>query len=101
MSDTLGSLCDKISIVNNKLFNYQQDLYRIRKMTEEQFLNEFSTQEKLKELFKVFQSATDLNFQRSSLSNEIDLKVIEMIEAAMKGEDLDQPKFLSRARKTY
>ena len=33
--------------------------------------------------------------------NEVDMKLIEIIEAKLSGEDLDNGKFLQRAHKTY
>ena len=62
--DSAASLVDKISILNNKLWFKQDLLYKIRKMSEEEFLTEYSTKEKMIELFRVFKDATDLNFQR-------------------------------------
>lgn len=99
--DSAGSLVDKISILNNKLWFKQDLLYKIRKMSEEEFLTEYSTKEKMIELFHVFKDATDLNFQRSALVNELDEKLIELVTAAVNGEDLNQPKFIARAHKSY
>lgn len=96
-----GSLVDKISVINKKIYEKQDILYKIRKMNQEQFLSEYSTKEKLIELFCVFQSATDLNYQRSVLVTELDQKLIDLVRAGLRGEDLEQPAFIAKAHKSY
>jgi hypothetical protein len=70
-------------------------------MSEEEFLAEYSTKEKMIELFHVFKDATDLNYQRSALINELDEKLISLVTAAVKGEDLNQSCFIAKAYKSY
>ena len=99
MSDTLGSLIDKIITVDMKLWSAQDRLYRIRNMDFEQFRKEFSTEDGLLELFNYYKNAVDLNLQRNDLIDEIDSKIIEVVDAIIKGESLD--KFIQRKHKIY
>lgn len=101
MSDTLGSLIDKLATTNTKMFVNQDLLYEIRRMTVEQFKEKYSSDKGLDNLFECLQKCCDLNYQRSQLMTEVDQKVIEMIEAAKNGEELDNGKFLQRQHKTY
>ena len=39
--------------------------------------------------------------QRNEIIDEVDQKVVEMIEAKLSGEDLDAGKFIQRKHKTY
>jgi hypothetical protein len=52
-------------------------------------------------LWETLKKACDLNVQRNQLINEVDSKIIEMIDAKLSGENLDNGKFLQRAHKTY
>ena len=52
-------------------------------------------------LWNVLKKACDLNVQRNQLINEVDEKIIEIINAKINGENLDNGKFLQRAHKTY
>lgn len=102
MADTLGSLIDKLFTIDMKMWNNQESLYEIRKMTFEQFDQQYmASLEDRKKLFSVFHKACDLNLQRNEIINEIDRKLIEIINAMKNGEELDNGKFLQRAHKTY
>lgn len=43
----------------------------------------------------------DLNVQRNQLIDEVDEKLIEIIESSLSGEDLDIGKYIQRKHKTY
>ena len=102
MSDTLGSLIDKLSTVDLKMWNNQEILYKIRKMSFEEYKEKyFLNEEGAMELWNTLKKATDLNVQRNQLINEVDEKVIEIVNAKLSGEDLDNGKFLQRSHKTY
>lgn len=102
MSDTLGSLIDKLFTIDTKMWNNQEELYKIRKMEFEQYKQEyFENEEGAKRLWECLKKATDLNVQRNQLIDEIDQKVITMISSAAKGEDLDDGKNIQRKHKTY
>lgn len=102
MADTVGTLVDKLFTVDTKMWNGQEELYRIRRMTYEEFQKEFLEQEhKSRRLFEVLQRACDLNVQRNQLVNEIDLKLIELVQSALAGNELDNGSNVQRHHKTY
>ena len=102
MSDTVGSLTDKIATVSQKLFATQDKLFGIRKMSFEEFKETYgSSDEQLKVVYEYFKKAADLNVQRQALILELDKKIIEVISAAIKGENLDNGSFIQDQHKTY
>lgn len=102
MSDTLGSLIDKLTTVDLKMWNNQELLYEIRRMTFDEYKKKYFLNESGAEnLWQSLKKACDLNIQRNQLINEIDQKIIEMIETSRSGENLDNGKFLQRSHKTY
>ena len=102
MADTLGNCIDKLFTVDTKMWVNQDLLYTIRRMTFDEFKQQYWNAEGgAEQLWDCLKKACDLNVQRNQLINEIDAKVIEMISAALKGEALDDGKFLQRAHKTY
>lgn len=102
MSDTFGNLVDKLCTVDMKMWNNQETLYEIRRMSFDEYKEKyFSSEEGAHKLWEVLKKACDLNVQRNQLINEIDAKLIEMMKALQNGEDLDNGKFLQRAHKTY
>ena len=101
MSDTIGSLIDKLATVNQKMFLVQEELYVIRKMTLEEFKVVFGTDEGLEKLHSAFKRATDLNVQRQAMILEVDKKIAEVVAAAVKGDDLNNGTFIQDQHKTY
>ncbi len=101
MADTIGSLIDKLATVNQKMFLVQEDLYIIRKMSFEEFKATFGTEEGLQKLYTTFKKATDLNVQRQAMILEVDKKIAEVVNAAVKGDDLDNGQFIQDQHKTY
>ncbi|MCF6185724.1 MAG: hypothetical protein L3J56_14090 [Bacteroidales bacterium] len=102
MADTLGSLIDKLQTVDLKMWNNQELLYKIRKMTFDEYKNNFFKDENgAKKLWEQLKKFTDLNVQRNVLIDEIDEKIIDIIKSALKGEDLDNGKYIQRKYKTY
>jgi hypothetical protein len=102
MADTLGTLVDKLTTVDLKMWNNQELLYEIRRMTFEEYKTKyFETEDGANLLWGSLKKACDLNVQRNQLINEIDEKIIEIVNARLNGEDLDNGKFLQRAHKTY
>lgn len=102
MADTVGTLVDKLFTVDTKMWNGQEELYKIRRMTYEEFEKEFIRDEnKSRRLFEILQRACDLNVQRNQLVNEIDLKLIELVQSAVAGNDLDNGSNVQRHHKTY
>ena len=72
MADTLGSLIDKLNTISLKMWNAQEDLYEVRRMTFEEFKEKYGTDEGLKNMYNIFKKACDLNIQRNDIIYEID-----------------------------
>jgi hypothetical protein len=102
MADTLGSLVDKLTTIDLKMWNNQEMLYEIRRMTFEEYKAKyFDTEEGAQKLWECLKKACDLNVQRNQLIDEVDEKVVEIIRDAVSGSDLDTGKFIQRKHKTY
>ncbi len=102
MADTLGSLIDKLTTVDLKMWNNQELLYEIRRMTFDEYKAKyFSDEEGAKNLWDSLKKACDLNVQRNQLIDEVDEKVVEIIRDAVSGNDLDSGKYIQRKHKTY
>jgi hypothetical protein len=102
MADTLGGLIDKLITIDLKMWNNQELLYEIRRMTFEEYKAKyFANEEGAELLWKTLQKACDLNVQRNQLIDEVDQKVVEIVQAKDAGEDLDAGKFIQRKHKTY
>jgi hypothetical protein len=102
MSDTLGSLIDKLSTVDLKMWNNQELLYEIRRMSFDEYKEKyFDNKEGAENLWQSLKKCCDLNVQRNQLIDEVDEKIIEIIHSYMAGEELDSVKFIQRKHKTY
>jgi hypothetical protein len=102
MADTLGNVIDKLVTVDMKMWDNQELLYEIRKMTFDEYKEKyFESEGGAISLWEVLKKACDLNVQRNQLINEVDQKIIDMFEAFKNGENLDNGKFLQRSHKTY
>ena len=102
MADTLGGLIDKLCTVDLKMFDNQEILYEIRRMTFDEYKEKyFSSEGGAEELWVCLKKVCDLNVQRNQLIDEVDEKVVEIIQAATNGEDLDDGKFIQRKHNTY
>lgn len=102
MADTLGNIIDKLVTVDMKMWDNQELLYEIRRMTFDEYKTKyFEDQNGAEKLWQILKKACDLNVQRNQLINEVDQKIIEMIQSLKSGEDLDNGKFLQRSHKTY
>jgi hypothetical protein len=99
--DTIGNVIDKLVTVDMKMWDNQEILYEIRKMSFEEYKKKyFENEDGAELLWKTLKKATDLNVQRNQLIDEVDELIIKMIEAAKHG-SLDDGKFLQRSHKTY
>jgi hypothetical protein len=100
--DTLGNVIDKLITVDMKMWDNQELLYEIRRMTFDEFKEKYnSSEEGCIKLWEILKKACDLNVQRNQLINEVDEKIIEMFNALKNNEDLDNGRFLQRSHKTY
>ena len=102
MSDTLGGLIDKLITADMKMWNNQDVLYEIRRMSFDEFKLKYWTQESgAEKLWEILKKACDLNIQRNQIIDEIDEKIVEMIVASNSGEELDAGQFIQRKHKNY
>ena len=100
--DSLGNVVDKLVTVDMKMWDNQELLYEIRRMTFEEYKEKyFNNEEGAILLWDSLKKACDLNVQRNQLINEFDEKIIQMFDAFKRGEDLDNGRFLQRSHKTY
>lgn len=74
--DTPGSLMDKLSVVNMKLWKHQDVVHEIRRLSLEEFQDRFSHED----LYHLFQALADLNLQRNMLIDEIDETIADAIK---------------------
>jgi hypothetical protein len=102
MADTLGGLIDKLFTIDSKMWNNQEMLYEIRRMSFDDYKQKyFNNEDGAKKLWECLKKACDLNVQRNQLIDEIDEKVIEISKCAASGDELDAGKFIQRKHKTY
>lgn len=101
MADTLGGLIDKLITIDMKMWNNQELIYEIRRMTFEEYKIKYFSDEGAVKLWESLQKACDLNVQRNQLIDEIDCKIVEIVKSAQAGEELDAGKFIQRKHKTY
>ena len=102
MADTLGGVIDKLITVDMKMWNNQEFLYEVRRLTFEEFEEQFiTTTEARLSLFKSIKKCCDLNAQRNELIDEIDEKIVEMFKALASGQEADSSLFIQRKHKTY
>lgn len=100
MSDTFGSLIDKLFTVDMKMWNNQEFLYEIRKMSFDEYKQKyFETENGAQELWVILKKCCDLNVQRNNLIDEIDEKLVEIVKTSSK--DLDDAGFVQKSHKTY
>jgi len=93
--DTVGGLIDKLITVDMKMWYAQEDLYKIKDMTFDEFFLEYRSRPGMKKLWEQFQKAIDLNLQRNVLIDELD----EMLVTMIKEDNLD--KYAQKKHKTY
>lgn len=102
MSDTLGSLIDKLLTVDLKMWNNQELLYDIRKMTFQDYKKEFfESEDGSKKLWEQLKKVCDLNCQRNVLIDEIDEKIFDMLKYFSENGNLDDGKYIQKKHKTY
>ena len=102
MSDTIGSLVDKLITADLKMWNNQEIYYEIRHMEFPEFKERYlSNDEDQQSIFECFKKVADLNVQRNGIIDEIDEKIVEIVRAAVSGDNLDEGLFIQRNHKTY
>jgi hypothetical protein len=102
MSDTLGSLIDKLFTIDMKMWNNQEMLYDIRRMTFDQFKEQFFTDDGgAEKLWIGLKKACDLNVQRNDIIDEIDEKIVEIVKTSLTADEYELNKFVQKKYKTY
>lgn len=102
MADTLGGVIDKLITIDMKMWNNQEILYDIRRMTFDEYKEKyFSSEEGAKNLWDCLKKACDLNVQRNQLMDEIDEKIVQLVKEGLSGVELDDGKNIQRKYKTY
>ena len=102
MADTLGSIVDKLCTVDLKMWNNQELFYDIRRMSFDEYKEKyFNNPEGAEQHWEILKRCADLNVQRNQLIDEVDEKIVEIIDAKLSGENLDEGKFIQRKHKTY
>lgn len=101
MADTVGSVIDKLFTVDMKLWNSQEFLYKLRKMTFDEFKQKYFTDaDGATVLWEALKKTCDLNVQRNQLIDEIDEIIVDLVKHKLSGEELDNGKFIQRKHKT-
>jgi hypothetical protein len=102
MADTLGGIIDKLITIDMKMWNNQEFLYEVRRLSFDEFERKYTADtEKRKALFESIKKCCDLNVQRNQLIDEVDEKIVEIAKAAASGKELDNGSFIQRKHKTY
>lgn len=103
MSETLGSLIDRLAVVSLKMWNAQEFLYALRRMSFEEYKAEFfETEDGARKLWDHLKKACDLNVQRANIVDDIDKKIVEVAIASRNDTDEElEDKFIQRKHKTY
>ena len=103
MADTFGGLIDKLITVDMKMWDNQEILYEVRRLTFDEFKTKYvsGSDEDCLHLYNSIKKCCDLNVQRGQLVDEIDEKLVEMFEALKSGQEMDAGKYIQRKHKTY
>jgi hypothetical protein len=81
MPETLGSIIDRLCTIDMKMWNAQDELYEIRRLTFDQFMVKYHKAAGMKKLYDILQKACNLNYQRNELIDDIDKTIVEMLKA--------------------
>jgi len=88
--DTIGSLIDKLTTVNLKMWHNQEVLYEIRRMSAQEFKDRY--EDGLNDLHATIKRCCDLNVQRSKLVDAIDKLAAEISRGEREAEVFEQHK---------
>jgi hypothetical protein len=84
MADTLGSLVDKLITVDMKLWNNQELLHDVQRMSGgEEFEAKYTDPTNLRTLYDMLMKIVNLNLQRNNLVDEIDETLYQAILVSM------------------
>jgi hypothetical protein len=91
MPETLGSVIDRLITVDMKMWNAQEVLYEIRKMSFDEFVVYYHNTSGLRKIYNALQKACDLNIQRAVLIDDIDKTLLDILKSD-NPEEYHQPK---------
>jgi hypothetical protein len=97
---TLGSLVDQLGVVNLKMWNSQEELYEIRRMSFEEFLSAYSDEESMNKLYLILKKACDLNVQRNEIIDEIDSFIVTLVKN-LQADSVNIDSLSQKKNKTY
>lgn len=102
MADTIGSISDKLSVVNLKMFWNQEDLYIIRRMSKDEFIEKYGNADGQAKLYDILKRCCDLNVLRNQLIDELDERIFNLASATgMSKEKIDSLRLRAPSHKTY
>jgi len=100
MADTIGSLADKLTIVNLKMWYNQEILYEMRRMSEDEFRERYG--DDIGEVHRIVAKCCDMNVLRNLLIEEIDAKMANVAKAAgISEEEIRSLRLVAPSHKTY
>ena len=100
MADTIGSLVDKLSIVNLKMWWNQEILYEIRRMTPEEFAAKYG--DDLERVHHILKVCCDMNVLRNQLIDEVDERMVRVAKVlGISKEDLETLRLVAPSHKSY
>jgi len=100
MADTVGSLIDKVTVVNLKMWHNQEILYEIRRMDEEEFVEKYGND--LKQVHRTIKICCDMNVLRNQLIDEINSRLAKLVETlGGTHEDIESLRLLAPSHKSY
>lgn len=93
--DTFGNLMDKLAIVTVRMWHAQDDLYRYRRMSKDEWRNEFKDDPD--RVRHTLVRACELNLQRNQLMDEID----QIFQDALTMNEEERAKLVQKKHKSY
>jgi hypothetical protein len=80
---TLGELINDLVVSGTKMWDAQELLYEIRRMTFDEYKAKFfSSEEGSEKLWQIFKNACDLNIERNNIMDQIDQTVIDLVKSS-------------------
>lgn len=82
MSDkSLGEIIKELADVDRSMWDNQEILYEIRRMTPQEFKDKYWQDEKgAEKLWEILKMACDLNVERNRVMNAVDESVVKVIK---------------------
>lgn len=94
-------MIDQLDVVNLKMWNAQENLYEVRRMSFDEFKAKFFNDENFIKLYEYFKKACDLNVQRNDIIDEIDSWALGLIHKLQNNITIEDSEILRKKYKTY